>query len=260
MHLQLQDLTRQFAGMSRPAVDGFSLEVPAGIVLVLAGPSGSGKTTLLRMIAGLERPDAGTVCANGQPWDGLPPEQRPVAMVFQSGALFPHLTVRENLVLGLRLQKTPAPELASRLDETVQWLGLETLLGRWPESLSGGERQRVALGRALMRRPKILLLDEPLGALDAPLRRELRGEIRRVSRLWSPTILWVTHDQEEALEVADLLGIMHEGRLVQYGAPAEVCRKPASSFVRRFLDPVLSPRHWPGASDGQPPSPSGQQA
>ncbi len=245
MHLQLQGLTRQFPGMPRPAVADFSVDIPSAVVLALAGPSGCGKTTLLRMIAGLERPESGTILADGQSWDGLPPERRPVAMVFQSGALFPHLTVRENLVLGLRLQKAPVAEIAARLAETVECLGLGALLGRCPENLSGGERQRVALGRALMRRPQVLLLDEPLAGLDAPWRRELRAEILRVSRAWVPTIVWVTHDQEEALEVAGLLGIMHEGRLVQCGPPGEVCLRPSTPFVKQFLEPVLSPRKWP---------------
>lgn len=251
MRLQVQGLTKVYPGASRPAVREVSLDVPAGAVVALAGPSGCGKTTLLRLIAGLERPDAGTVLGDGQAWNGWPPEQRPVALVFQSGALFPHLTVRENLTLGLRLQKAPFAEMAGRLKEVAERLGLLPYLERWPEQLSGGERQRVALGRALMRRPRVLLLDEPLASLDAPLRRALRGEMARWLRLWAPTVLWVTHDQEEALEVADVLGIMRQGGLEQCGPPAEVCRRPATAFVADFLAPVLAPRRWPWeAADG----------
>jgi ABC-type sugar transport system ATPase subunit len=252
MQLQLQGVTRKFPGMSRPAVQEVSLEIPAGTLLALAGPSGCGKTTLLRLIAGLERPDAGIIRANGQSWNDWAPEQRPVAMVFQNGALFPHLTVRDNLTLGLRLRKLPAVELAERLEAVAGMLGLLPLLARRPESLSGGERQRVAVGRALMRRPRVLLLDEPLSSLDAPLRRELRGEIVRWCRPWVPTLVWVTHDQEEALEVADWLGIMREGRLEQCGPPADVCQRPATAFVSRFLAPVLTPRRWPWLATSGP--------
>ncbi|MCX8156950.1 MAG: ABC transporter ATP-binding protein [Verrucomicrobiae bacterium] len=258
MRLELQGLTRHFPGTARPAVDNFSLVIPAGTTMVLAGPSGCGKTTLLRLIAGLEQPDAGDILADGQTWHGLPPERRPVALVFQNGALFPHLTVRENLTLGLVLRKTPPPQIAARLAEIVNLLGLSGLLGRWPEHLSGGERQRVALGRALIRRPQLLLLDEPLAGLDAPQRRALRGEMIRLCRPWVPTLLWVTHDQEEALEMADWLGIMHAGRLLQCGPPAEVCLRPANPFVAQFLAPVLTPRSWPwqaGAAPAQDTAP-----
>ena len=190
-----------------------TLDVPAGELLVVTGPSGAGKSTLLRIVAGLEQPSSGTVLLDGEPAGALRPDQRDIGMVFQQDALFPHLTVRENLALGLRLRKYPKAEIRSRVEATAAMLGLASHLGRFPKELSGGERQRVSLGRAIIRRPKVLLLDEPLVHLDPATREKLRHEIVRLQRELQATMIYVTHDEAEAKSIATRSVILEAGRL-----------------------------------------------
>jgi ABC-type sugar transport system ATPase subunit len=237
----IQALAKSFRASRRNgdplhAVAGINLEVAAGELLAIVGPSGSGKTTLLRLIAGLEEPDAGTIAIGGQDQAHVPPGERDVAMVFQTLALFPHLTARENLAFGLKLRRAAAAEIESRVTETAALLSLKDCLSRRPAELSGGQRQRVALGRALIRRPKVLLLDEPFANLDAPLRRELRRELQRLHRELGLTILLVTHDQSEALALGQRVAVMNEGRLEQVAPPGVLRSAPARPFVAAFLD------------------------
>lgn len=218
------------------AVCGINLEVSTGEFLTLVGPSGSGKTTLLRLIAGLEQPDAGMIAIGGRDQTHVPPGERDVAMMFQTLALYPHLTARENLGFSLKLRKAAAAETEARVRGTAAQLGLEDCLSRRPAELSGGQRQRVALGRALIRRPKVLLLDEPFANLDGPLRRELRCELQRLHRELRLTILLVTHDQSEAMALGQRVAVMNEGRLEQVAPSAVLRSAPASTFVTAFLD------------------------
>lgn len=239
--IAIQSLAKTFrapewAGSSIPAVDGLSLEVSAGELLALVGPSGCGKTTLLRLIAGLEEPDSGGIAIAGQDQRGVPPERRDVAMVFQTLALYPHMTARGNLEFGLKLRKVPTAETAARVDETARLLGLTDCLGRRPAELSGGQRQRVALGRALVRGPKVLLLDEPFANLDTPLRREMRRELQRLHRELKLTTILVTHDQAEALALGQRVAVMNAGKLEQVAEPEILRAQPASPFVAAFLD------------------------
>jgi ABC-type sugar transport system ATPase subunit len=227
-------LSKSFAGGSR-GVESLSLRVEAGEYLVLLGPSGCGKTTTLRLIAGLETPDGGRVVMGGVDQTGAPPHRRGVALVFQDSALYPHLAVRDNLAFGLRLQGVPRAEVAARVEETARLLGLSHLLSRRPGTLSGGERRRVALGRALARRPRYLLLDEPLSGLDTPARLDLRGTLSRLHRQHPTTTLHVTHDQEEALALGERLAVMSDGKLLQSGTPREVYACPQHSVVATFL-------------------------
>ncbi len=232
--LELVDVSRVYPRGVR-AVDELSLRVEEGELVVLAGPSGCGKSTTLRMIAGLERPNSGEIRVRGSVIDQLSPDRRNVAMVFQNHALYPHLSVRGNLEFGLRVCGMAAAEIQRRVDEVAGMLGLADLLDRMPGQLSGGQRQRVALGRAIVREPDVLLLDEPLASLDGPLRIALRGELKRVQRrLGSPT-LYVTHDQEEAMSLADRLVVMKDGRVQQVGRPGEVYARPANRFVAGFV-------------------------
>jgi sn-glycerol 3-phosphate transport system ATP-binding protein/multiple sugar transport system ATP-binding protein len=214
---------------------GVDLEIPEGSFAILVGSSGCGKSTLLRIVAGLETVDSGSVRLAGRDVTALPPRERDVAMVFQSYALYPHLTVEENLAFGLRLRKTPEPEIASRVREASAMLGLEQLLGRLPKQLSGGQRQRVAMGRAIVRRPNVFLFDEPLSNLDAALRAEVRVDIRRLHDRLGATTLYVTHDQVEAMTLADVLYVMNAGLVEQKGAPLDVYERPRTLFVAKFL-------------------------
>jgi sn-glycerol 3-phosphate transport system ATP-binding protein/multiple sugar transport system ATP-binding protein len=214
---------------------GVDLEIPEGSFAILVGSSGCGKSTLLRIVAGLETVDTGSVRLAGRDVTALPPRDRDVAMVFQSYALYPHLTVEENLAFGLRLRKTPETEIASRVREASAMLGLEKLLGRLPKQLSGGQRQRVAMGRAIVRRPNVFLFDEPLSNLDAALRAEVRVDIRRLHDRLDATTLYVTHDQVEAMTLADVLYVMNAGLVEQKGAPLEVYERPHTLFVAKFL-------------------------
>ncbi len=232
--ITLQQLTRVYPP-AVPALTECSFEVADGSFVVLLGPSGCGKSTALRLVAGLEHPDAGHVFIGRRDVTLLPPGERDLAMVFQNYALYPHLTVRENLLFPLRMRRVPRGEHAARVERVAGLLGLGELLGRYPAQLSGGQRQRVALGRALVREPAAFLLDEPLSNLDAALRSELRAELLRVQRQLGATMLYVTHDQVEALTMADRIVVLREGRVEQQGTPTELYEQPATTFVARFI-------------------------
>jgi len=218
-----------------PIVKGVDLQVGEGEFLVMVGPSGCGKTTLLRLIAGLEQVDEGEVRIGGVRVNDIPPRDRDVAMVFQSYALYPHMTVRENLAFGLTLRKLPAAEIASRVQEVAGMLELSHLLERKPKALSGGQRQRVAMGRAIVRRPKVFLFDEPLSNLDTALRVQMRGELARLHRRLGATMLYVTHDQVEAMTLATRVAVFNGGLLQQVGPPLDLYNRPANQFVAGFL-------------------------
>jgi len=232
-YLELRGLNRSYG--EKAAVRDLSLALPRGEMFVLLGPSGCGKTTTLRILAGLTRPESGEVVLNGRSLDGVPPQKRNVAMVFQDHTLYPHMRIRENLGFGLKMQGTAPREVQQRVEEIAAVLDLADRLDHWPHELSGGEAQRVALGRALVRRPDLLLLDEPLSNLDPPLRRKLREEIRRLQRSYAITTIHVTHDQEEAMALGGLMGIMNEGRLLDTGRAQEIYENPRSLFGARFL-------------------------
>jgi sulfate/thiosulfate transport system ATP-binding protein len=212
--------------------------VPEGSLTALLGPSGSGKSTLLRIIAGLETPDTGMVLIDGSDVTGARPQERGIGFVFQHYAAFAHMTVRENIAFGLRIRKRPREEVRARVDELLELVGLTTWAGQRPSQLSGGQRQRMALARALAVEPRVLLLDEPFGALDTNVRAELRRWLRRLHDEQGVTTVLVTHDQEEAMEVADSIAVMNKGTIEQIGSPREVYDKPATEFVMGFLGPV----------------------
>jgi sn-glycerol 3-phosphate transport system ATP-binding protein len=220
---------------SARAVDGISLEADEGSLLVLLGPSGCGKSTTLRLIAGLEQPDSGTVMIGGADVTHLTPAQRKIAMVFQSYALFPHLSVAENIVFGLRVRRVSRAERDSRLKRVADIVGLRQLLDRKPSQLSGGQRQRVALGRAIIAEARLCLMDEPLSNLDAKLRHEMRTEIRALQQRLGMTMVYVTHDQTEAMTMADRVVLMRDGRIEQNGPPEQLYSQPATAFTARFI-------------------------
>ncbi len=238
--IQVRDVTKRFGGYV--ALDRVSLDVAAGELLALLGPSGSGKTTLLRVIAGLETPDQGSVLLDGEDATRRHARERRMGFVFQHYALFRHMTVFENVAFGLRVQprriRPPEAEIRRRVRELLELVQLGPLGGRYPAQLSGGQRQRVGLARALAVQPKVLLLDEPFGALDAKVRKELRRWLRRLHDEIGITSVFVTHDQDEALEVADRVVVMHQGRVEQVGTPEEVYDRPATPFVYTFLGSV----------------------
>ncbi len=217
------------------AVDDLSLEIGQNEFFTLLGPSGCGKTTLLRMIAGLEQPTAGEVLLDGEPLQGLPPYRRPINTVFQSYALFPHMSVGENVAFGLKMRGLDSAVIARKVDEVLALVRLEGLAGRRPAQLSGGQQQRIALARALANEPKILLLDEPLSALDLKLRKQMRLELKRLQKATGITFIFVTHDQEEALIMSDRVAVLSEGRVLQLGPPEEIYRRPRSRFVADFI-------------------------
>jgi multiple sugar transport system ATP-binding protein len=230
------------------AVDGVSLSTAEGEFLVLLGPSGCGKTTLMRMIAGLETPTAGDIVIAGQVVTHLPPRARRIAMVFQSYALYPHLTVFKNIAFPLKAQGVPRAERQQKIVWAAAMFGIEPLLHRKPRQLSGGERQRVALARALVREPDVFLLDEPLSNLDAKLRTAARDELQQFQRRIGTTTLYVTHDQVEAMGLGDRIAVMHEGKVRQIGAPQEVYDEPADTFVAAFLgSPPMNLLEWEDA-------------
>jgi len=231
--LEISDLRKSF-GPSH-VVQNFELAVERGEFVSFLGPSGCGKTTTLRMVAGFERPSAGAIRINGQEMTGLRPNQRNVGMVFQSYALFPNMTVAENVGFGLKVAKRPAAEIRARVEEMLELIRLPTLAGRYPYHLSGGQQQRVALARAIAIKPQVLLLDEPLSALDAKIRVSLREEIKTVQRELGITTIYVTHDQEEALSMSDRIVVMNEGRVEQIGTPFEVYNYPRTRFVASFV-------------------------
>ena len=230
----------KFAGVSRHfgevrAVDGVSFEIHDGEFFSMLGPSGSGKTTCLRLIAGFEQPDAGNIVIHGANVEGVPPYQRDVNTVFQDYALFPHMTVAENVEYGLMIRKVAAAERVRRSQEMLELVKLEVMGARKPNQLSGGQRQRVALARALINRPSVLLLDEPLGALDLKLREQMQEELKALQRQVGITFIYVTHDQGEALAMSDRLAVFNHGRIEQVGAPAEIYEHPATAFVAGFV-------------------------
>ncbi len=216
-------------------VKGVDLEVADGEFVVLVGPSGCGKSTMLRMIAGLEEVTDGELLIGGQVVNALSPRDRDVAMVFQSYALYPHMTVRRNLAFALEVRKAPKAEIAQRVDEAAKMLGLDALLDRYPKQLSGGQRQRVAMGRAIVRRPKVFLFDEPLSNLDAALRAQMRVELARLHRQLETTMVYVTHDQVEAMTLADRIAVLEGGLLQQVGTPTDLYDRPANRFVAGFM-------------------------
>ncbi|MBW2438957.1 MAG: ABC transporter ATP-binding protein [Deltaproteobacteria bacterium] len=231
--LSVQNINKRFADVE--ALVDVSLDVREGEFFTLLGPSGCGKTTLLRIVAGLELPDTGRVILGGQDITALPATKRQVNTVFQSYALFPHLNIFENVAFGLRARKYPQNEVKSRVNRRLEMLGLEEMPERFPHQLSGGQQQRVALARALVNEPDVLLLDEPMSALDARLRAQVQVELRRLQRKLGQTFILVTHDQAEALVVSDRLAVMSEGRIIQFGTPKEVYEQPKTRFVAEFL-------------------------
>jgi ABC-type Fe3+/spermidine/putrescine transport system ATPase subunit len=231
--IEIQDLRLSFGPTA--ALDGITLAIAPGEFVTLLGPSGSGKTTLLRTIAGFLQPDAGDVRVAGRSVLNDPPERRPVNTVFQHYALFPHLNVAKNVSFGLEVRGEPRSEIPARVQRVLTMVRLEGFERRRVDQLSGGQRQRVALARALVNQPQVLLLDEPLGALDLKLRREMQLELRTLQRELDLTFVYVTHDQEEALVLSDRIAVMHEGRIVQFGTPTDVYDRPRSRFVAEFI-------------------------
>ena len=222
------------------ALDNVDFEVPAGSLTALLGPSGSGKSTLLRAIAGLDQPDTGTITINGKDVTNVPPQRRGIGFVFQHYAAFKHLTVRDNVGFGLKIRKRPKTEIKEKVDNLLEVVGLSGFQSRYPNQLSGGQRQRMALARALAVDPQVLLLDEPFGALDAKVRDDLRAWLRRLHDEVHVTTVLVTHDQAEALDVADRIAVLNKGRIEQVGSPTEVYDSPANAFVMSFLGAVSS--------------------
>ncbi|MFL5894870.1 MAG: sulfate/molybdate ABC transporter ATP-binding protein [Thermoleophilaceae bacterium] len=236
MAIEARNITKRFGDFT--ALDDVSVLVPERSLTALLGPSGGGKSTLLRVIAGLEEPDSGVVCIEGRDVTGVTPQERGIGFVFQHYAAFKHMTVRENVAFGLRIRKRPKDEIDSRVDELLGLVQLGQFAKRYPSELSGGQRQRMALARALAVEPSVLLLDEPFGALDARVREELRAWLRRLHEQMPVTTLFVTHDQEEAMELADQIVVISHGRVEQAGSPAELYDAPANEFVMNFIGPV----------------------
>ena len=236
MRIEVQGISKRFGEFV--ALEDVSLEVPEGALTALLGPSGSGKSTLLRIIAGLEQPDRGVVRIAGQDVTSARPQDRGIGFVFQHYAAFAHMTVFNNVAFGLKIRKRKPDEVRTRVEELLSLVGLTQWAGQRPHQLSGGQRQRMALARALAVEPQVLLLDEPFGALDANVRAELRRWLRRLHDEQGVTTVLVTHDQEEAMEVADTIAVMNKGQIEQVGAPREVYDKPATPFVMGFLGPV----------------------
>ena len=236
MAIEARNISKRFGDFV--ALENVSVEVPAGSLTALLGPSGGGKSTLLRIIAGLESPDEGQVCIEGREMTGVSPQERGVGFVFQHYAAFKHMTVRENVAFGLRIRKRPKADVNRRVDELLGLVQLSQFGSRYPSELSGGQRQRMALARALAVEPSVLLLDEPFGALDANVREELRAWLRRLHLEMPVTTLFVTHDQEEAMELADQIVVVSHGRVEQAGTPTELYDSPANDFVMNFIGPV----------------------
>jgi sulfate transport system ATP-binding protein len=236
MGIVVENVSKNFGDFV--ALENVSLEVPTGSLTALLGPSGGGKSTLLRVIAGLEQPDSGTVVLDGQDLTASPARERGVGFVFQHYAAFKHMTVRDNVAYGLKIRKRPKDEVQSRVDELISLVHLDGFGDRYPAQLSGGQRQRMALARALAVEPKVMLLDEPFGALDATVRKELRAWLRRLHEDVHVTTIFVTHDQEEAMEVAEQIVVLNHGHIEQEGAPRQLYEQPANEFVMGFVGPV----------------------
>lgn len=236
MGIVVEKICKRFGSFQ--AVQDVNLEVKSGCLVALLGPSGSGKSTLLRLIAGLEMPDSGKIILTGKDATYQSVQDRNIGFVFQHYALFKHLTVRQNIAFGLEIRKVPVKKIKGRVEELLELVQLTGLGDRYPSQLSGGQRQRVALARALAVEPKVLLLDEPFGALDAKVRKDLRAWLRRLHDEVHVTTVFVTHDQEEAMEVADEIVVMNKGKVEQIGTPAEIYDHPASAFVMSFIGPV----------------------
>jgi sulfate transport system ATP-binding protein len=236
MAISVSNVTKRFGDFV--ALDDVSIDVPDGGLTALLGPSGSGKSTLLRVIAGLEQPDTGQVRISGEDNTQTPVQDRNVGFVFQHYAAFKHMTVFENVAFGMRIRKRPKAEVKSRVHELLELVQLNGLAARYPSQLSGGQRQRMALARALAVEPRVLLLDEPFGALDARVRKELRAWLRRLHDDVHVTTVFVTHDQEEAMEVSDRIAVINEGRVEQVGRPRDLYEHPANEFVMTFIGPV----------------------
>jgi sulfate/thiosulfate transport system ATP-binding protein len=234
--ITVSEVNKRFGDFT--ALEDVSLDVPSGSLTALLGPSGSGKSTLLRVIAGLETPDSGRVSISGEDATDVPVRKRGVGFVFQHYAAFKHMSVRDNVAFGLRIRKRPKAEVREKVEELLALVQLDGLADRYPSQLSGGQRQRMALARALAVEPKVLLLDEPFGALDARVRKELRGWLRRLHEEVHQTTVLVTHDQEEAMEVADRIAVMDQGRIQQVGPPREIYEHPVNQFVMSFIGPV----------------------
>lgn len=242
MSIIVNQVSKEFGNFK--ALDRVSLKVKEGSLVALLGPSGSGKSTLLRAIAGLEEPDSGSIIINGEDTTHLDVSKRNIGFVFQHYALFKHMTIRQNIAFGLDIRKRTRKFVKERVEELLELIQLKGLGDRYPSQLSGGQRQRVALARALAVQPQVLLLDEPFGALDAKVRKELRAWLRRLHEDVHVTSLFVTHDQEEAMEVADEIVVMNQGRIEQVGTPAQIYDHPATSFVMSFIGPVnVLPSH-----------------
>ena len=231
--VKVQDLKKSYGGVQ--VVHGLDLEIADGQFVVLVGPSGCGKSTLLRMIAGLESVTEGQILINDRVVNGLPPAERDIAMVFQNYALYPHKTVAANMAFSLRMRRMAKAEIKERVNRAAEILGLTEYLDRYPRALSGGQRQRVAMGRAIVRDPQVFLFDEPLSNLDAKLRIQMRAEIRELHQRLSTTTIYVTHDQIEAMTMADKIVVMNAGNIEQIGAPLELYDRPANTFVAGFI-------------------------
>lgn len=238
MGIEINGVSKRFGDFV--ALDDVSLSIPSGQLTALLGPSGGGKSTLLRIVAGLESSDAGQIVIEGRDTTGVPAQKRNVGFVFQHYAAFKHMTVAKNVAFGLEIRKRPKAEVKAKVDELLELVHLTQFAHRLPSQLSGGQRQRMALARALAIEPSVLLLDEPFGALDAKVRKELRDWLRRLHDEVHVTTVFVTHDQEEALEVADSLVVINDGRIEQVGTPDDLYDKPASDFVLSFLGPVTT--------------------
>lgn len=231
--IELKNIVKNFG--KNEIIKNISLDIMDGEFLTLLGPSGCGKTTILRMLAGFETPTGGEILLNGENLVPVPANKRQINTVFQSYALFPHMTVRENIGYDMKMRKTPSDRIKQRVDEMLELTQLESLANRKPSQLSGGQQQRVAIARSLVNRPRVLLLDEPLGALDLQLRKSMQLELKRLQKKLGTTYVYVTHDQEEAMTMSDRVVVMHEGKIEQCGNPREIYNHPASEFVSQFL-------------------------
>ena len=248
--VQLKEATRQFSGMNHPAVNAVDLTVENGEFLVLVGPSGCGKSTMLRMIAGLESIDSGSICIGDRDVTDLAPKDRNIAMVFQSYALYPHMTVAENIGFNLKINNVDKAEIKQRVEETARMLDLSDLLERKPAKLSGGQRQRVAMGRAIVRKPEVFLMDEPLSNLDAKLRVQTRTQVAELQRQLGVTTVYVTHDQVEAMTMGHRIAVLKDGVLQQVAAPQDLFSKPVNMFVAGFIgSPAMNMIEVPPTGD-----------